>query len=632
MWDKAFGNEGNDYAVSILPKPDGGFLIAGRVEDRPEPGPTNDVTEASRGFADLWVVRTDALGGKVWDKRWGGAGEDKGCNIVRTPTGYALISTSNSSSSADHRSYSFGNTDVWWCAMEPGVPGHWYPDGDGDGFGLHGVAAVDVCEQPLGYAENDLDCDDAVPNVSNVYLGATCSDMDIYTLAFINEGCACIPFTIDPALLRPMELWLLPDDFPGDITWEVREVVTHNLILSGGPYPNAQPGVPITSSVLVPPVTDQRYQLTFFDAHADGIPGGGYTLSVDGKPVIIADGKYYQTSRTDTVADFFDVPMGTTKMKNNSCGREDLGPNSVVQAKPNDAVSFRYSLNEPTTGYEFWVFDPHGGYSQRVFQSNAFPGSAGGAMETRASRLRLSAFGNNPLPLGVQLNIRVRAVVQGFEEPFGPACTLTVLPETRCPITRVEDRPEKPHFSCGKQFPLDGTQTLWAIPRNGVDLYEFEFTDVQTDYEHSEQSGTPSVVIGTWTDEPLLPLHLYDVRVRCSLNGGQSWCAWGKVCKITTGPGVPKSAKVTQPEFHVYPNPAQDMLWISMPVQYEKEGEARVEVIDATGRLVLRQVVGVSELNGYSVALPTSMPGGAYALRISTAKAEHQVRFMLVRP
>ncbi|MBK8583537.1 MAG: hypothetical protein IPL86_17540 [Flavobacteriales bacterium] len=60
MWDKAFGNEGNDYAVSILPKPDGGFLIAGRVEDRPEPGPTNDVTEASRGFADLWVVRTDA--------------------------------------------------------------------------------------------------------------------------------------------------------------------------------------------------------------------------------------------------------------------------------------------------------------------------------------------------------------------------------------------------------------------------------------------------------------------------------------------------------------------------------------------------------------------------------------------
>jgi hypothetical protein len=119
---------------------------------------------------------------------------------------------------------------------------------------------------------------------------------------------------------------------------------------------------------------------------------------VDGKPVIIADGKYYQTSRTDTVADFFDVPMGTTKMKNNSCGREDLGPNSVVQAKPNDAVSFRYSLNEPTTGYEFWVFDPHGGYSQRVFQSNAFPGSAGGAMETRASRLRLSAFGNNRCP------------------------------------------------------------------------------------------------------------------------------------------------------------------------------------------------------------------------------------------
>ena len=39
----------------------------------------------------------------------------------------------------------------------------WYVDGDGDGFGID--ESVEACEQPEGYVDNDLDCDDLDPEV-----------------------------------------------------------------------------------------------------------------------------------------------------------------------------------------------------------------------------------------------------------------------------------------------------------------------------------------------------------------------------------------------------------------------------------------------------------------------------------
>ena len=52
----------------------------------------------------------------------------------------------------------------------------WYPDSDGDGYGVPG-ATVEQCDQPLGYAYTDDDCDDGS---ASVHPGATeiCNDID----------------------------------------------------------------------------------------------------------------------------------------------------------------------------------------------------------------------------------------------------------------------------------------------------------------------------------------------------------------------------------------------------------------------------------------------------------------------
>lgn len=64
----------------------------------------------------------------------------------------------------------------------------WYADTDGDGFGdLNNILAA--CEQPLGYVENNFDCDD---NSNAVFPGAACNDGDECTTDdALNFDCEC---------------------------------------------------------------------------------------------------------------------------------------------------------------------------------------------------------------------------------------------------------------------------------------------------------------------------------------------------------------------------------------------------------------------------------------------------------
>ncbi len=58
---------------------------------------------------------------------------------------------------------------------DEGVTESFYPDGDGDGFGLG--QAEEFCEQPSGYADNDEDCDDDAAAV-NPDATETCNGLD----------------------------------------------------------------------------------------------------------------------------------------------------------------------------------------------------------------------------------------------------------------------------------------------------------------------------------------------------------------------------------------------------------------------------------------------------------------------
>jgi hypothetical protein len=110
VWDKRFGGSGNDYCQSVIATTDGGYLLAGT-------SPSNaggDKSEASRGGNDYWVVKIDANGSKVWDKRFGGTGNDS-CNdvLVVADEGYLLSGYSDSGVGGDKSQAPIGDWDYW---------------------------------------------------------------------------------------------------------------------------------------------------------------------------------------------------------------------------------------------------------------------------------------------------------------------------------------------------------------------------------------------------------------------------------------------------------------------------------------------------------------------------------------
>ena len=79
LWERTFGGSEWDQAYSIVALADGGFVVAGRTESR------------GAGQYDAWVLRLDSNGGLLWDKTFGGAGNDSASSIVALADGGFVV-------------------------------------------------------------------------------------------------------------------------------------------------------------------------------------------------------------------------------------------------------------------------------------------------------------------------------------------------------------------------------------------------------------------------------------------------------------------------------------------------------------------------------------------------------------
>jgi len=120
QWDNRFGGDTAEWLTSLHQTIDGGYILGGYSES----GISGDKTQANRDTVcfngctnDYWIVKTDSLGNKEWDKRFGGNYEDELYSIQQTVDGgYILGGWSNSDSSGDKTQPSwgaFGSMDYW---------------------------------------------------------------------------------------------------------------------------------------------------------------------------------------------------------------------------------------------------------------------------------------------------------------------------------------------------------------------------------------------------------------------------------------------------------------------------------------------------------------------------------------
>lgn len=94
IWSKVYGGPENDRGHSIINTDDEGFVIAGFTQSFGE------------GLDDIWLIKLDHKGNKLWNKTFGGIESDRAFSVVRTSdNGLAITGFTNS--------FGAGNEDLW---------------------------------------------------------------------------------------------------------------------------------------------------------------------------------------------------------------------------------------------------------------------------------------------------------------------------------------------------------------------------------------------------------------------------------------------------------------------------------------------------------------------------------------
>jgi hypothetical protein len=115
IWDKTIGGTSQDALADLTLASDGGLIIGGYSQSNIG----GDKTQPSRGLSDYWIVKTDATGNKVWDKTFGGSDNDFITCIRQTATGNFFIGGySNSGAGGDKTQPSKGFEDYWFLKLD----------------------------------------------------------------------------------------------------------------------------------------------------------------------------------------------------------------------------------------------------------------------------------------------------------------------------------------------------------------------------------------------------------------------------------------------------------------------------------------------------------------------------------
>ncbi len=139
LFDRTFGGTGNDYLRSLKCTSDGGAILGGWSYS----GIGGNKSTPNAGASDFWVVRLDSAGQKLWERSLGGTGYEELYALVPTATGgFLLGGTSDSPAGESKTSPHFGSDDFWIVALDG--QGSYLWDQSWGGSGLDRLLSMDL--------------------------------------------------------------------------------------------------------------------------------------------------------------------------------------------------------------------------------------------------------------------------------------------------------------------------------------------------------------------------------------------------------------------------------------------------------------------------------------------------------
>ena len=92
QWEKSFGGSNYESARDVVQTADGGYLVAGETNSS-----DGGVVPGFGGTKDIWILKLNATGTLLWQKRYGGSGLDIANHIHLMTDGTFLLTASSSS-------------------------------------------------------------------------------------------------------------------------------------------------------------------------------------------------------------------------------------------------------------------------------------------------------------------------------------------------------------------------------------------------------------------------------------------------------------------------------------------------------------------------------------------------------
>ncbi len=518
----------------------------------------------------------------------------------------------------------------------------WYSDlGDSDGLGDPNVSQQ-ACSQPSGYV---ADNSDSCPNNFGT-VGSACDAGPSFVLGQLNASCACVGV----ACTSSLNLDVTMPAFGTLPTWELRDAETNLLVQSGGGGFGFA-GINPTTTCL----PDGTFKLI-----VNGMPAGGaYVLRTSGNPGTRIIDNETANSGTTQVSEFtttpvvlssggpVHIPVGPTALLFTSCDKPfwKAGEYVVTNEDPQVAATWIPNVADnaqsATSGYDFWIYNPNGGYSYIRQRRNNVSDNFAAVGSSRTCHMKVNNWATaNHIPNNVKMNIRVRAVVNNVPKNWGPACRF-IRDEAlaNCPPTKLFDVPGFPQFySCGvtRAFTSQSSNRLYARPVSGANKYKFTI--------NSAELATPIVrIVSTyylslgWTSGPIMnDGETYDVTVQASFNNGATYCVVGDVCLVTIQNNVNGGQQNIATDsntatLNMWPNPNKgDELYVSLSAVQEGVNTVSMEIHDLSGKRMIARTLAVQDgfLNTV-VNLNGDLSAGMYIVNFTAGDVVYTQRVVI---